>query len=127
MGALVAKIIENENAIGYASYGVSKQNEGKLFQLKVDGVAAAPDTITDGAYKIQRPLLIVGSGKLKAIQKAFMDYLRSDAGMAVIEKWALSLLNKSHENRRKYYKGSRNSDGAADNRRLPVSIPLYRL
>ena len=86
MGALVAKIIENENAIGYASYGVSKQNEGKLFQLKVDGVAAAPDTITDGSYKMQRPLLIVGSGELKALQKAFMDYLRSDAGMAVIEK-----------------------------------------
>lgn len=35
MGALVAKIIENENAVGYASYGVAKQNEGKIFALKL--------------------------------------------------------------------------------------------
>ena len=85
MGALVAKIIENENAVGYASYGVAKQNEGKIFALKVDGVAATPETIVDGSYKIQRPLLIVGSGELTKVQKAFMDYLRSDAGQKLIE------------------------------------------
>ncbi|MEN6316533.1 MAG: phosphate ABC transporter substrate-binding protein [Clostridiaceae bacterium] len=85
MGALVAKVIENEYAIGYASYGVSKQNEGKLFPLKVDGVAATPETILDGTYKIQRPLLIVGHGELTALQKSFMDYVRSEAGLKVVE------------------------------------------
>ncbi len=86
MGALVQKIIENENAVGYASYGVAKQNEGRIFALKVDGVTAAPETIADGSYKIQRPLLIVGSGELTKLQKVFMDYVRSAAGMAIIEK-----------------------------------------
>ena len=71
--------------VGYASYGVAKQNEGKIFALKVDGVAATPETIVDGSYKIQRPLLIVGSGELTKVQKAFMDYLRSDAGQKLIE------------------------------------------
>ena len=81
----IVKIIENENTVGYASYGVAKQNEGKIFALKVDGVAATPETIVDGSYKIQRPLLIVGSGELTKVQKAFMDYLRSDAGQKLIE------------------------------------------
>lgn len=85
MGALVTKIIENENAIGYASYGVSAQNAGKVVPLKVDGVAATEQTIVDGSYKIQRPLIIVGSGELTAIQKAFMDYLTSDKGKQIIK------------------------------------------
>lgn len=85
MGALVAKVIENENAIGYASYGISAQNKGKLMPLKVDGIAATPETILDGTYKIQRPLIIVGSGDLNGIQKAFVDYVRSDAGLKIVE------------------------------------------
>lgn len=84
MGALVTKIIENENAIGYASYGVSAQNAGKLTSMKVDGIMATPETILDGSYKIQRPLIIVGSGELTPIQKAFMDYIRSEAGIAIV-------------------------------------------
>jgi phosphate transport system substrate-binding protein len=86
MGALVAKIIENEYAIGYASIGVSKQNAGKLVALKVDGVEANPQTIRDGSYKIQRPLIIVGKGELTPLQKSFMDYVQSDAGMQMLEK-----------------------------------------
>lgn len=86
MGALVTKIIENENAIGYASYGVSAQNAGKLVPLKVDGIAATEQTIIDGSYKIQRPLLIVGSGELTPMQKAFMDYLRSDKGLSIVKE-----------------------------------------
>lgn len=86
MGALVAKVIENENAIGYASYGVSAQNAGKLTPMKVDGIAATPTSIIDGSYKIQRPLIIVGSGELTDIQKAFMGYLRSDEGLAVVQE-----------------------------------------
>lgn len=86
MGALVAKVIENEYAIGYASFGVSKQNEGKLIPLKVDGVAATAETILDGSYKIQRPLLIIGHGELTPLQKAFMDYVRSEQGLKVVDE-----------------------------------------
>ncbi len=85
MGALVAKIMENENAIGYASYGVSAQNAGKVTPLKVDGILATEQTILDGSYKIQRPLIIVGSGELTAVQKVFMQYLQSDAGVAILK------------------------------------------
>ncbi len=86
MGALVTKIIENENAIGYASFGVAKQNEGKIIPLKVDGVQANADTILDGSYKIQRPLLIIGKGELTSLQKSFMDYIKSEKGIKVIEE-----------------------------------------
>lgn len=86
MGALVTKIIENEYAIGYASFGVAKQNEGKVSPLKVDGVNATTETILDGSYKVQRPLLIIGKGELTPLQKSFMDYIKSEEGLKVVEE-----------------------------------------
>ena len=56
MGALVTKVIENKDAIGYASFGMVNQNEGKLIPLKVDGIEATKENIVNGSYKISRPL-----------------------------------------------------------------------
>lgn len=44
MGELVQDIIDNQYAIGYASFGVANQNEGKVTPLKVNGVAATKKT-----------------------------------------------------------------------------------
>lgn len=86
MGALVEKVMTNENAIGYASFGVAMQNQGKLSFFKVDGVAPTVDTILDGSYKIQRPLLIIGRGTMTPLQKTFMDYVMSAEGKKTVEK-----------------------------------------
>ena len=50
MGELVQDIIDNQYAIGYASFGVANQNEGKVIPLKVNGVAATKENILDGSY-----------------------------------------------------------------------------
>ena len=77
MGALVQKIIDNEYAIGYASFGVVNQNEGKVTPLKVDGVEATEENIISGDYIIQRPLILIASGELSAENQAFMEYVLS--------------------------------------------------
>ena len=69
MGALVAKIIENENAVGYASYGVAKQNEGKIFALKVDGVALHRKRLLTARTRLQRPLLTSVAVNLQRFKK----------------------------------------------------------
>lgn len=84
MGALVQKVIENKNAIGYASFGVSKQNEGKLFPIKVEGVEASEETILDGSYIISRPLLIVHVGELDKEANYFIDYVKSERGKEIL-------------------------------------------
>ncbi|MDQ0149306.1 phosphate ABC transporter substrate-binding protein [Eubacterium multiforme] len=86
MGALASKIIENEYAIGYASYGVVNQNKGKLVPVKVDGIEPNKKNIVDGKYKITRPLLIIKSGDLNQGEKAFVDFSLSDKGQKVVEK-----------------------------------------
>lgn len=86
MGALVAKIIENKDCIGYASFGMVNQNAGKLVPLKVDGVEPTEENIINGSYKISRPLIAVKKGALTPAQEAFMNVVKSDAGAAVIEE-----------------------------------------
>lgn len=86
MGALVEKIIQNENAIGYASFGVVNQNEGKIKPLKVDGVEPTKDNILSGSYKIARPLLVINDGEPTKQEKYFIDYLTSDKGKAIVEE-----------------------------------------
>ena len=86
MGALVQKVISNQYAIGYASFGIVNQNTGKLIPIKVDNVAATKENIASGAYKISRPLIVVQSGEPNAAQKAFLDVLQGAEGRAKIEK-----------------------------------------
>ncbi|WP_044470677.1 phosphate ABC transporter substrate-binding protein [Mannheimia massilioguelmaensis] len=86
MGALVAKIIENKNAIGYASFGVSNQNKGKLTALKVDNIAPSAENIISGKYYISRPLIIMKSGKLSKTEQIFLNDIYSEKGKATIEK-----------------------------------------
>ena len=84
MGALAAKIMENEYAIGYAGYGVYNQNIESLFAFKVDGVEPSEENILNGSYKIQRPVLFVINRALDAAEAAFVEYIFSDIGRAIV-------------------------------------------
>lgn len=86
MGALVAKIIENKNAIGYASFGVANQNKGKLTALQVDNIAPTAENIINGSYDISRPLIIMKSGKLSKTEQYFIDSIYAAEGQKTIEK-----------------------------------------
>ncbi|MFV0520680.1 MAG: substrate-binding domain-containing protein [Lachnospirales bacterium] len=86
MGALVSKIAENEYAIGYASYGVAQQNAGSITMMKLDGVEASVDTILDGSYILQRPLLLVIDGEPNSHQQAFLDVVLGEEGQNVVEE-----------------------------------------
>lgn len=86
MGALVTKIIENKDAIGYASYGMVNQNVGKLIPLKVDGIEPTEENIVNGSYKVSRPLIAIKKGDLTAEQQAFMNFVLSSEGSQIIDK-----------------------------------------
>lgn len=85
MGELVQDIIDNQWAIGYASFGVVNRNAGKVVTMKVDGVEPSVANIMDGSYIIQRPLLLLGSGEPTPVQQAFLDEILGEAGQATVE------------------------------------------
>ena len=86
MGALGTKIAENENAIGYASYGVYNQNKDKLFALKVDGVEPTKENILNRSYKIQRPLMFIKNSELSENENEFVNYIFSDLGKQIVNE-----------------------------------------
>lgn len=86
MGALVTKVMENKNAIGYASFGMVNVNKGKIIPLKVDGVEPTAENILNGTYYVSRPLLVVKKGSMSPMEKAFMDELLSAEGMNIVEQ-----------------------------------------
>ena len=86
MEELCKRIIEDENAIGYASYGVYNKNKDKLFAFKVDGAEVSKENILNGKYKIQRPLMLIKNSELSESENAFVNYILSDAGKKIIEE-----------------------------------------
>ena len=84
MGALAAKIVENDYAIGYAGYGVYNQNKEDLVAIKFNGAAPTEENILNGSYTIQRPVLFVTNRPLDAAEQAFVDYIFSDAGRQIV-------------------------------------------
>lgn len=86
MGALVTKVIENKDSIGYASFGMVNQNKGKITPLKVDGIEPTAENIVSGSYKISRPLIVVKKGTLSKEEKTFMDMVTSSKGSKIIEE-----------------------------------------
>ena len=86
MGALINRVIENRNAIGYASFGVSYQNQQYLAFMDVDGVAPSVENILNGTYVIQRPLILIRSGQPNETEQYFLDVIFGDLGQEIIEE-----------------------------------------
>ena len=84
MGALAAKIAENEYAIGYAGYGVYNQNLDKLAAFKFNGVEPTEENILNGSYTIQRPVLFCINRELDAAEQVFVNYIFSDKGRDIV-------------------------------------------
>lgn len=89
MTELATNIANNQWAIGYAGWGAyTKANaDGQvLFAMKVDDVEPSVETITNGDYKIQRPVMFVGLGEPSKSEQVFIDYIYSQTGYDTIEK-----------------------------------------
>jgi phosphate transport system substrate-binding protein len=83
-GAVIAEISRNADAIGYISLGSVNSS---VKSLNVGGVAATTANVINGSYKISRPfLLLTKKGRnLNAETTAFLDWILSSAGQAIVK------------------------------------------
>ena len=93
MGALIARISENRNAIGYASFGVANQNTDSLAILQVDGIEPSIENIVSGSYIIQRPLILIFSGEPSDIEHSFLDVILGEDGQAMMAEMGFIPVN----------------------------------
>ncbi len=81
-GQVVQRVSSDKNAIGYVSLASA---EG-VKALKVDGVEATEENVSNGTYKVQRNFTqITKKGSTDPIIKAWFDFLRSDEGQQIIK------------------------------------------
>ena len=82
-GAVKTTVSTTEDAIGYLSFGYL--DEG-VKALAIDGVDATVDNAKSGTYPIVRPLNMLTNGEPAGEVKAFLDFIFSAEGQAVVEE-----------------------------------------
>ncbi|KLV02046.1 phosphate ABC transporter substrate-binding protein [Photobacterium aphoticum] len=84
-GTVKSLVSRNKHAIGYISLG---SVDDSVKALSFDGVAPTLDNLESGDYKISRPFLMLYKPKKVAKPaKAFMDYVTSENGQTLVEKY----------------------------------------
>ncbi len=76
-------VANNVDAIGYISLGSLSDS---VKALEIDGAAATVENIKNGTYKVARPFNIVTGATVSESAQAFIDFILSAEGQAIVEE-----------------------------------------
>jgi len=82
-GAVRTTVSTTPDSIGFLSFGYLDQS---VKALAIDGVEATEANAARGAYPIVRPLNMMTQGEPAGVVKAWLDFILSDAGQAIVRK-----------------------------------------
>ncbi|KIX12719.1 phosphate ABC transporter substrate-binding protein [Dethiosulfatarculus sandiegensis] len=82
-GAVAQAVAGNKYAIGYVGIGYLNS---KIKGLTVGGVQASAKTAMDKSYPVARALFMFTNGQPKGDVKAFLDFVKSDAGQKIVKE-----------------------------------------
>ncbi|MEG0379879.1 MAG: substrate-binding domain-containing protein, partial [Eubacterium sp.] len=83
-GNVQSTVAGNENAIGYVSLTFV---DNTVKKLKTDNVEATVENVLNKSYPISRPFLaLYKESSVDSQTKAFLDFLMTDEGQAIVEK-----------------------------------------
>lgn len=81
-GAMKTAVSNDPHAIGYMSIG---HVDEKVAAVALDGVAATQANARDGTYPVTRKLYMNTKGEPEGLARAFIDYIRSEEGAAIVQ------------------------------------------
>ncbi|MGL4860412.1 MAG: phosphate ABC transporter substrate-binding protein [Enterobacteriaceae bacterium] len=82
-GAMKTAIIQDKNAIGYVGIG---HLDSSLKGVMIDKMTPSQDNAANGSYNITRLLYMNTKGQPQGLTRAFIDYLYSPDGAAIIRQ-----------------------------------------
>ncbi|MCK8602585.1 phosphate ABC transporter substrate-binding protein [Desulfoferrobacter suflitae] len=82
-GAMKVAVAQDPNAIGYVSIGHIDES---VKALQLDGVAASQENALNGSYPVVRKLYMNTRGEPNPLVQAFIDYILSPDGAAIIRR-----------------------------------------
>ncbi|HRY61364.1 MAG TPA: substrate-binding domain-containing protein, partial [Candidatus Fermentibacter sp.] len=80
-GAILTTVSGTPGAIGYLSFGYL---DPSVKALSIDGVAPTPANAANGTYTAVRPLNLVTSGDPDGLARAWIDFIYSADGQAIV-------------------------------------------
>jgi phosphate transport system substrate-binding protein len=81
--AILQAVKGDPNAVGYISLA---SLNGDVKAVKINGVAASEQTVSDGTYKLVRPFIFLTKGPATGETKKFIDWVLSPAGQAIVKQ-----------------------------------------
>ncbi len=95
-GAIRTTVSTTPHSIGFLSMGYI---DDTVVAIKVNGVEPSEENAANGSFPIVRPLNLITSGEPAGAVKAFLDFILSPDGQAiVVEEGYIAVLNKSNHN-----------------------------
>lgn len=85
--AVMERVKEDENAIGYISLGAVTEDMDQIKVIGIDGVKPEKSNISKGKYPLVRNINIAYSGKLSDAENDFLNYVLSAGQEVVGEKY----------------------------------------
>jgi phosphate transport system substrate-binding protein len=85
-GELARALSQTVGALGMASATVVAQSRGRVKALSLGGIAADETNVVAGRYRLIRDAFLVTDGAAPDAVKAFIDFVRSDAGAKIIRE-----------------------------------------
>lgn len=82
-GAVRTTVAMTPFSIGFLSFGYLDES---VKAISVNGAAPTPDNVKNGSYPVVRPLNMVTHGEPEGVVKAWLDWILSDAGQAIVAK-----------------------------------------
>lgn len=80
-GSVRTTVSSTPNAIGYLSFGYL---DDTIKAITVEGVAPSEENASNSTYPIVRPLNMLTNGAAEGVVKAFLDYILSADGQAIV-------------------------------------------
>lgn len=81
--AIVDEVSKNPDAIGYIGLGYENSS---IKPVAIDGSQASVETVLDGTYALSRGLEMYSDGQPDGIKKAYLDWILSAAGQAIVKE-----------------------------------------
>lgn len=82
-GAMKVAVAQDKNAIGFISIG---HIDATVKPVKLNGVMPTQQNAQNGSYPVVRKLYMNTKGQPSKLVKAFIDYILSSAGEAIVKK-----------------------------------------
>ena len=87
-GQVRTTVATTPNTIGYLSFGFLDDSTALV---SIDGVEPTVDNVKNDSYPIARPLNMMTKGAPNELAQAFLDFILSDAGQAIVAEDYISI------------------------------------